>query len=379
MSASTIVFGTDDEPGLRRHGRRRFHYTDDRRGGRPVTDDETVERIRRLAIPPAWTDVWISPDPTTHVQATGRDARGRKQYRYHKQYRSERDAKKFDQLLAFGQVLGPIRRAVDADLDRGGLPHDQVVALVVALLDRTLLRVGNECYVRDNGSFGLTTLRDRHAEIHGRTIRLHFRAKSAKDCELSWTDARLARLVQRCRDIPGQVLFQWLDEDGGRHPVRSDDVNDYLRTVSGFDVTAKTFRTWGATLLAAVGFDAVAETPPSLRPRMVPSVITAVAGELGNTPAVCRASYVHPGVVEAFDLGTLGELWHQRPRSRPRELIAEEHHLVHVLQHLGDRRDLRVGPAPAPLDRGAVQDQLDAAQERSDRSVDRLAVKLRSR
>src|SRR5689334_9108320 len=187
MATEGIVYGADDEPGIRRHGHRRVRYTDERRAGRTVTDPATIDRIRKLAIPPAWTDVWISADPRSHVQATGRDARGRKQYRYHRDYRSRRDAMKFEQLVPFAQALPALRQSVEADLRQSGLPHDQVVALVVALLDRTLLRVGNECYVRDNGSFGLTTLRDRHADVQGRTIRLHFRAKSAKDCEMTWS------------------------------------------------------------------------------------------------------------------------------------------------------------------------------------------------
>jgi DNA topoisomerase-1 len=379
VPGSRIVYGTDDEPGIRRHGHRRFRYTDERRAGRAVTDPETLDRIRRLAVPPAWTDVWISPDAATHVQATGRDARGRKQYRYHGAYRSRRDAKKFDQLVAFGRALPAIREAVDADLRRTGLPHDQVVALVVALLDRTLLRVGNESYVRDNGSFGLTTLRCRHAEVQGRTIRLRFRAKSAQVAEMTWSDARLARLVRRCREVPGQVLFQWLDETGGRHPVRSDDVNDYVRRAGGLDITAKTFRTWGATLLAAVGYAAVADTPAPLRAQVSREVITAVAAELGNTPAVCRASYVHPGVVEAFHVGTLPSLW-RAPKRRPRQLLPEEHRLLHLLEHVHSK-PLELRPASRRRDRRAdtPADQLERARQDADETVEGFADQLRSR
>jgi DNA topoisomerase-1 len=247
----------------------------------------------------------------------------------------------------------------------------------VALLDRTLLRVGNESYVRDNGSFGLTTLRDRHADVEGRTIRLHFRAKSAKDCELQWTDARLARLVRQCRDVPGQLLFQWLDETGGRHPVRSNDVNDYVRRITGLDATAKTFRTWGATLLAAVGFAAVADTPPPLRPGVTQEVIAAVAAELGNTPAVCRASYVHPGVVEAFHVGTLSSLW-RAPKSRSPQLVPEERFLLHLLEHV-DSQTIAVGPAPRPRrPSGAAGEELERARRRADESVEHFAGRLRS-
>ncbi len=374
------MYGGDDEPGIRRHGHARVTYTDDRAGGRRVTDAETLARIKRLAVPPAWTDVWISADSATHIQATGRDARGRKQYRYHRDYRRQRDTKKFDQLVPFGHVVGDLRRAVDADLARTGLPKEQVVALVIALLDRTLFRIGNECYARDNGSFGLTTVRDRHARVDGRTIRLRFRGKYAKTCEVAWTDARLARLVQRCRDIPGEILFQWMDEDGGHHPIRSDDVNDYLRAVTGLELTAKTFRTWGATLLAAVGLAAVEDTPARLRPRVVQQAIDVVAAELGNTPAVCRASYVHPTVVDTFNAGTFGELWHARTPSRPAELLPEERRLLHVLTE-GPTQPLRLdGPVTAPSRSPAavpVREQLEEAREELDDAVTGFSARRR--
>jgi len=343
-----------------------------------VTDPETLDRIRHLAVPPAWSDVWISADPATHVQATGRDARGRKQYRYHWAYRNRRDAKKFEQLVPFGRSLPDIRRRVDIDLRRAGAPHEQVVALIVALLDRTLLRVGNESYARDNGSFGLTTLRDRHVDVEGRTIRLHFRAKSAKPCDVEWTDARLARLVRRSRDLPGQTLFQWVDEGGARHPVRSEDVNAYLRRVSGLDVTAKSFRTWGATLLAAVGCAAVADTPPSLRPRVTQEVIAAVATELGNTPAVCRASYIHPAVFQAFDMGSLRSLWRSSGR-RPRELLPEEHRVLHLLEHVASA-PLAVGTASRGQGQTAraARERLELVRRRADASVAELAARRRS-
>jgi DNA topoisomerase-1 len=378
MATEGIVYGADDEPGIRRHGHRRVRYTDERRAGRTVTDPATIDRIRKLAIPPAWTDVWISADPRSHVQATGRDARGRKQYRYHRDYRSRRDAMKFEQLVPFAQALPALRQSVEADLRQSGLPHDQVVALVVALLDRTLLRVGNECYVRDNGSFGLTTLRDRHADVQGRTIRLHFRAKSAKDCEMTWSDARLARLVLRCREVPGQVLFQWLDEEGGHHPVRSDDVNDYVRRVGGIDVTAKTFRTWGATLLAAVGYVAVADTPAPLRADVSREVIAAVAAELGNTPAVCRASYVHPGVVEAFHVGTLASMW-RAPKRRPPQLLPEEQRLLQVLEQVGSKPlELASGPARRNRRTRTVAAELEDARAHARETVEGFAGQLRS-
>ncbi len=219
-------------------------------GARSVTPT-TLQRVRSLAVPPAWVDVWISGDPDSHLQATGRDARGRKQYRYHPEFRAHRDATKFHQLVPFGHALGAVRGAVERDLRRRGLPRERVTALVVALLDRTALRVGNESYAVENGTFGLTTLRDRHARIVGSDLRIRFKGKAAKVHEVHWRDARLAALVQRCQDLPGQVLFQWVDVDDEQHPLTSDDVNDYLRATSGFDVTAKTFRTWSATAHAA--------------------------------------------------------------------------------------------------------------------------------
>jgi DNA topoisomerase-1 len=327
-----LDYGHDDEPGLRRRGRKHFTYVDERRRGREVTDARTLERIRRLAIPPAWTDVWISANPACHVQATGRDARGRKQYRYHPDFRRHRETTKFDQLPAFGAVLGTVRRTVEEDLDRRGLPLERVEALVVALLDRTYLRVGNESYARDNGSYGLTTLRDKHAVVRNGTIRLHFTGKSAKDHTIEWHDPQLARLVRRCQDLPGQVLFQWVDEDGTRHPVHSDEINRYLRDITGIDATAKTFRTWGASVLAATGLAAVADaTPPPLRPTIVRRAMETVAEHLGNTPAVCRASYVHPKIIDTFNDGTLAERWHSTPKRRPRRLIAEEHRFLQLL------------------------------------------------
>jgi DNA topoisomerase-1 len=379
MAGSKIVFGIDDQPGIRRRGRVRVTYTNERAGGRPVTDPDTLARIKRLAVPPAWTNVWISADPCSHIQATGRDARGRKQYRYHPDYRTQRDAKKFDQLVPFGHALAPLRRTVDADLDRTGLPKEQVVALVVALLDRTLFRVGNECYARDNGSFGLTTVRDRHARIEGRTIRLRFRGKYAKTCEIAWTDARLARLVQRCRDIPGQVLFQWLDEHGGRHPVRSDDVNDYLSQTTGMEVTAKTFRTWGATLLAAVGLAAVEDTPARLRPRVVQQAIEVVAGQLGNTPAVCKASYIHPTILDTFNSGSFGDLWHAAPTLRTPEVLPEEGRLLHVLTE-GAAAPVLVAGREVNGDRPEVpvKVQLEAARDEVDDAVSGFAAKRRA-
>jgi DNA topoisomerase-1 len=310
-SASRLRYWSDDRPAIRRlragDGFRYLHPD-----GRPLRDRAALKRIRALAIPPAWTDVRIAPQPSAHLQATGRDARGRKQYRYHAAYRARRDAAKFDQLLEFGRRLPRIRRRVARDLRRRGLPRDKVLAGVVRLLELTLIRVGNEEYVRLNGSFGLTTLRDRHVTVRGETVRLRFRAKGGHMRDARFGDRALARLVARCQDLPGQALFQYLDEGGHRVSVGSADVNAYLRDASGADVTAKMFRTWTATVLAcrALGLTTASgaargsqddDHPAStVARRQVVAAMKAVADRLGNTPAVTRSSYVHPGVVDAF-------------------------------------------------------------------------------
>lgn len=271
-----------------------------------MRDGETLERIRKLAIPPAWTDVWISPAPNGHLQATGRDARRRKQYRYHAGYRRRRDAAKYERLITFAKALPAIRERVDADLARPGLPREKVLAAVVRLLELTLIRVGNDEYARLNRSFGLTTLRNRHATIRGSAVRFRFRGKSGQQHEVSLRDRRLAALVRRCRDLPGQELFQYEDEDGEIVDVQSDDVNDYLRGVAP-DVTAKDFRTWAGTVLAYRALKALAAPATDAEGRRnVLSAIRETADRLGNTAAVCRQAYVHPIVVEAYLDGRLG-------------------------------------------------------------------------
>jgi DNA topoisomerase-1 len=295
---------TDRRPGIRRRrSGRGFSYRDP--DGRTIRDRETLARIRGLAIPPAWTDVWICPDPNGHLQATGRDARGRKQYRYHEKYRHRREAAKYERLVAFARALPAIRRRVDADLARPGLPREKVLAAVVRLLELTLIRVGNDEYARLNRSFGLTTLRDRHAVVGTARIRFRFRAKSGRETEVGLRDRRLAAVVRRCRDLPGQELFQYLGDDGEVVDVRSDDVNDYLREIAP-DVTAKDFRTWAGTVLAYRALRALEapETDGQAR-RNIVEAIRRTAGRLGNTPAVCRSSYFHPVVVEAYLDGRL--------------------------------------------------------------------------
>lgn len=281
-----------------------FGYRD--KDGKAVKDDKTLERIRVLAIPPAWTDVWICPTARGHIQATGRDARGRKQYRYHAKWRTARDGSKFGRVIAFGRALPRLRAQVDGDLSLRGLPRDKVLAAVVRLMELTLIRVGNEEYAKTNKSFGLTTLRDRHARITTTGAVFEFKGKSGKTHKTGFQDRRLARIVKSCQDVPGQRLFQYLDDEGERHAVESADINAYIRQAMGEDFSAKDFRTWAGTLSAARG---LIEQPPSTTAgeakRSVNLTVKAVAALLGNTAAVCRGSYIHPLVLEAYERGVL--------------------------------------------------------------------------
>jgi DNA topoisomerase-1 len=343
--AGELRYVRDDEPGLRRRGRRRFVYVEDLTGER-VRDERVRERIRRLVIPPAWRDVWICADPLGHIQATGRDARGRKQYRYHPAYRALREREKFADLVPFGEALGDLRAQVQCDLALPGLCQERVVALAIDLLDRTAIRVGNEAYARDNRTFGLTTLRARHVEVSGSMVSFEFPGKGAHGYEIELVDRRLARLVRRCRQLPGQLLFQYLDEDGVVRPVRSDDVNDLLRALTGLDATAKTFRTWHATVRAA---RILADAGPPRSERAARSAVAAACDEvgdwLGNTRAVCRASYVHPAVPAAFEAGVLGGWWRDGPTRRAGNLDADERRLLAVLRR-ARRRGLGTAPSP---------------------------------
>lgn len=279
--------------------------------GRKVRDKATLERIRRLAIPPAWRDVWICPDPDGHLQATGRDSRGRKQYKYHQSWRELRDANKFERLAAFGRALPSIRRQAEADLGRPDLSREKVLGLVVLLLDETLLRVGNEEYARQNEAYGLTTLRDRHAFVCGPEIRLVFRGKGGKTQVAGLRNRRLARVVKRTQELPGDLLFQYLDEEGRPVPITSGDVNEYLRAIAGQEFSAKDFRTWGGTLIAARRL--AAGGPPSASKRelatRVNQALDAAAAHLGNTRAIARRSYVHPEIIASFLEGRLIDLW----------------------------------------------------------------------
>ena len=295
-----LRYVSDTAPGLRRRrAGRGFTFVDAR--GRVVKDPRTLERIRALAIPPAWRDVWVCPDPNGHLQATGRDARNRKQYRYHPRWSAMRDEVKYGRLIAFGKALPAIRRRVAADLRQPPLSRARVLATVVSLLEKTLIRVGNDEYAKSNGSFGLTTLEDRHVQVRGSRVRFKFRAKSGIHQTVELEDAALARSVKKCQDLPGQVLFQYIDADGARQAVDSGDVNQCLREITGADFTAKDFRTWAGTVMAACALrEAKAATSLAARKRNINVAIDLVAGRLGNTRAVCRRCYVHPGVMDAY-------------------------------------------------------------------------------
>lgn len=279
---------------------------------RPVRDKQVLERIRSLVIPPAWQSVWICPSSNGHIQAVGRDAKNRKQYRYHPAYRAVRDLAKFDRMLAFGRTLPRIRRTVARDLRRRGIPKRKVLAAVVKLLETTFIRIGNEEYAEENGSFGLTTLRNRHVEVLGQTLQFKFRGKSGQSHEIRLEDKRLAAIVRRCKDIPGSALFEYIDEKGKPQSLESNDVNEYLRTISGGDFTAKDFRTWGGTCLAAHFFlehipESEAPSARAIKKTLV-AVVKDVACKLGNKPSTCRKYYIHPTVMEAFSAGKLRSL-----------------------------------------------------------------------
>jgi DNA topoisomerase-1 len=328
-----LRYGSDHEPGYRRLGRTRFRYVD---GDGRVVDAEHVVRIRALAIPPAWTDVWIAPAADWHLQATGRDARGRKQYRYHDGYREERESAKFGDLHQFGLDLTGLRRAVARDLADSELSHDRVVAAIVRLLDVTSLRVGNEEYARTNGSFGLTTLRVRHARAGTRTVRLQFRGKSAHDFDVTIADPKVAKVVRGCQHLPGQLLFQYDAGGGDAHPVTSTDVNTYLQRHACSTATAKTFRTWGASVMGAALL-AEADPPASVRERSrsINTAVREVAEHLGNTLAVCKRSYVHPVVYAALDVGELAKRWEGAAPLRPGGLAADERRFWNLLDDHG--------------------------------------------
>jgi DNA topoisomerase-1 len=320
--AAGLRYVNDDKPGIRRErSGDGFRYLDAR--GATVDDEASLKRIKSLAIPPAWTEVWICPQANGHLQATGRDARGRKQYRYHAKWREVRDEVKYERMIKFGQALPAIRREVDRALKLPGLPREKVLATIVYLLEATMMRVGNEEYARTNNSFGLTTLRRRHVRIDGSDVEFRFRGKSGVYHKVKVHDRRLARIIQRTRDLPGQDLFEYIDDDGETRTVDSSDVNDYLRTISGEDYTAKDFRTWSGTVLAAMALQEFEKFDSETQARKnIVRAIESVAERLGNTPSVCRKCYVHPAVLDAYLEGAALQVL----RERAAEELTEDLH-----------------------------------------------------
>ena len=324
-------------PGITRHrAGKGFSYRDS--DGNRITDRKTRDRIASLAIPPAWTDVWICPNEDGHIQATGRDLKNRKQYRYHPKWHEVRDETKYERMMQFGRALPGIRERVDADLRRHGLPREKVLAAIVHLLETTLIRVGNDEYAKTNKSFGLTTMRDHHVQINSTTLEFEFRGKSGVEHEIELRNPRLARIVKACQDLPGQQLFQYLDENGQRHTVGSDDVNLYLKEITGHDYTAKDFRTWAGTVLAAralAEFEAV--DTDTIAKKNVVRAIESVAARLGNTTTICRKCYVHPAVIDAYLAGDTVETVKTRVDKELTEAIGdlppEEAAVLALLHH----------------------------------------------
>jgi DNA topoisomerase I len=322
--AAGLRYTNDTMPGIQRvrHGTS-FRYVGP--DGKVIRAEAELQRIRALVIPPAWTDVWISTDPRGHLQATGRDARRRKQYRYHARWREVRDDTKYYRLLAFAQILPTVRRRTYEDLGRAGLSKEKVLAAVVQLLEKTLIRVGNDEYARQNHSFGLTTLRDAHVKVMGGRLRFSFKGKSGIEHEIDLSDRRLARIVKACRDIPGYELFQYYDEEGARQAIGSADVNEYLQEITGNDFTSKDFRTWAGTVLAAQLLRAFARAESDAQAkRNIVQAVEAVAKRLGNTKAVCRKCYIHPAVFNAYLDGTILKAATRARRARDTAELSEE-------------------------------------------------------
>jgi DNA topoisomerase I len=300
-----LVYVSDEDKGLRRERDGQSFACFNAQGER-VTDEAALDRIRRLAIPPAWTEVWICAKPNGHLQATGRDARGRKQYRYHPQFRQLRESTKYEHMLEFARALPALRRTLAQHMALRGLPREKVLATVVHLLESTLIRIGNDDYARHNRSYGLTTLRSPHVSVEGSKLRFNFKGKSGKTWRLSVHDRRVARIVKACQELPGQRLFQYFDEEGELREVSSVDVNAYLREITGRDVTAKDFRTWGGTVMAALALQELeaADSKAGVK-KNVRAAIEQVASRLGNTPTICRKCYVHPEIFSCYEQGEL--------------------------------------------------------------------------
>ena len=330
---SDLHYVEDTQVGLsRKILRGKFVYFDAQ--GQRIRDEAEIKRINALVIPPAYTDVWICADPQGHLQATGRDARGRKQYRYHPRWREVRDQNKYSRMVEFGLALPKVRKKIEAQLAQPGIGRDKVMATVISLLDATLIRIGNSQYARDNRSYGLTTLRNKHVAVRGNSILFEFRGKSGVEHKISVTDRRLARVIKRCMELPGQNLFQYLDDNGERHSVSSSDINAYLQNLTGADFTAKDYRTWAGSALALATLRKLDWEPEGDAKKHIVDMVKAVSRQLGNTPAVCRKCYIHPAVMEGFLLGELAKL----PRSRQRKgLRAEEVALAGFLQNLMDK------------------------------------------
>ena len=351
--AARLRYVDSSRPGIRRiRSGRGFRYqTPD---GKTLHDPEVLQRIRALVIPPAWTDVWICPANCGHIQAVGWDARGRKQYRYHAHYREVRDKAKFSRMIAFGTVLADIRRQVAKDLRRRGLPRDKVLAGVVRLLETTHMRVGNEEYARENDSFGLTTLRNRHVHISGTKLRFDFRGKSGQQQNVQLTDRELARVIRECQDLPGFELFQYIDGEGRRRAVGSTDVNRYLHRIAGEEFTAKDFRTWGGTVLAAR--ELTAAGPPTSATdakQKIVAAVKSVARQLGNRPATCRKYYIHPAMLEAYANESLFDAVHlgqeQEKTYKGKGLTAEEYAvMVIIAEDLAKSAGLPTMKTPRP-------------------------------
>ena len=328
-----LIYASDQEPGFRRAKRRgRFVYLG--LSGSQIRDERVLKRIRGLAIPPAYTNVWICRDPHGHLQACGRDARGRKQYRYHPLWREQRDAAKYDRMLEFSERLPLLRRRVAADLRRPGMPRERVLAAIVRLLEASLIRVGNEEYARSNGSFGLTTLKNAHVRVRGEHLQFRFRGKSGKFHDIELADARLARIVRRCQELPGQTLFQYRHEDGSIENIASDDVNAYIREIAGEEFSAKDFRTWAGTVLAAEFLAALGKPEDAAQAKAnITTAIRQVAANLGNTPKICQASYVHPAVLESYSAGKLDlPAGTSIGRRNQRGLSEQEHRVQRLLR-----------------------------------------------
>jgi DNA topoisomerase-1 len=367
--AAGLRYVTDAAPGIRRQRRGRgfVYFAID---GQVIRDKAELERIRRLVIPPRWTNVWICPIPSGHLQVTARDARGRKQYRYHPTYRAVRDETKFGRMIAFSEILPLIRERVERDVALPELARDKVLATVVWLLERTLIRVGNDEYARDNGSFGLTTLRRRHVTVSGAKLRFEFRGKSGVPHSVAITDRRIARVVQRCQELPGQELFQYLDDDGRRQSVDAGDINEYLRRITGRQVTAKDFRTWAGTTLAAASLRELGKfkTEKQAKANIV-TAIDQISKRLGNTRAVCRKYYIHPVILEAYFEGvtippTPGEARQLRTSGRPPALRRDELAVIELLRQRSKAEPLKpVGDGAGPEERSSEigRTQEDAA------------------